>query len=52
MKRLEAVAPVVAIGPTVPDAWREISREQADAAGRLENFDAGTVRVSGARPMN
>ncbi|MET0866017.1 MAG: ABC transporter substrate-binding protein [Nakamurella sp.] len=38
--RLEAVAPVVAIGPTVPDAWRELSRRQADAAGRLENFDA------------
>lgn len=41
VKRLEAVAPVVAIGPTVPDAWREISRRQADAAGRLESFDAG-----------
>lgn len=41
VERLEAVAPVVAIGPTVPDAWREISRKQADAAGRLESFDAG-----------
>ena len=40
LKRLEAVAPVVAIGPTVPDAWRELSKLQADAAGALENFDA------------
>lgn len=40
VSRLEAVAPVVAIGPSVPDAWREISRQQADAAGRLDTFDA------------
>ena len=41
VQRLEAVAPVVAIGPSLPDAWRELSRKQADAAGRLANFDAG-----------
>ncbi|MFI1196377.1 ABC transporter substrate-binding protein [Micromonospora sp. NPDC020750] len=40
LKRLESIAPVVAIGPTVPDAWRELSRRQADAAGRTEHFEA------------
>lgn len=38
--RLESVAPVVAIGPTVPSAWRELSRRQADAAGASEQFAA------------
>ncbi|WP_031081357.1 ABC transporter substrate-binding protein [Streptomyces sp. NRRL WC-3549] len=41
VKRLESIAPVVAIGPTVPSAWRELSRKQADAAGALDKFDAG-----------
>ncbi|MGC5030774.1 ABC transporter substrate-binding protein [Micromonospora sp. DT229] len=40
MKRLESIAPVVAIGPTTPDAWRELSRRQSDAAGRSANFEA------------
>ncbi|MEU2562963.1 ABC transporter substrate-binding protein [Streptomyces longispororuber] len=40
VKRLESIAPVVAIGPTVPSAWRELSRKQADAAGSLKTFDA------------
>ncbi|GAA1964189.1 ABC transporter substrate-binding protein [Amycolatopsis minnesotensis] len=40
IERLKAVAPVVAIGPTVPSAWRDLSRKQADAAGTLANFDA------------
>lgn len=40
MKRLKSIAPVVAIGPTVPSAWREQSRKQADAAGALKKFDA------------
>ncbi|MGC4893680.1 ABC transporter substrate-binding protein [Micromonospora sp. DT31] len=40
MKRLESIAPVVAIGPTTPDAWRELSRRQADAAGRSANHQA------------
>ncbi|NBE98251.1 ABC transporter substrate-binding protein [Nonomuraea sp. KC401] len=39
MERLKSVAPVVAIGPTKPSAWRELSRRQADAAGRGANFD-------------
>lgn len=39
IKRLESIAPVVAIGPTVPSAWRELSRKQADAAGALGQFD-------------
>ncbi|MFD9910978.1 ABC transporter substrate-binding protein [Streptomyces sp. NPDC059063] len=40
VKRLKSIAPVVAIGPTVPSAWRKLSRKQADAAGSLERFDA------------
>jgi iron complex transport system substrate-binding protein len=40
VERLSALAPVVAIGPTVPAAWREISRRHADAAGALAGFDA------------
>ncbi|WP_415949184.1 ABC transporter substrate-binding protein [Streptomyces sp. KLOTTS4A1] len=39
VKRLEGIAPVVAIGPTVPSAWRDLSRKQSDAAGALEQFD-------------
>uniref|UniRef100_A0AAU2VZQ2 ABC transporter substrate-binding protein n=1 Tax=Streptomyces sp. NBC_00008 TaxID=2903610 RepID=A0AAU2VZQ2_9ACTN len=39
VKRLESIAPVVAIGPTVPSAWRELSRKQSDAAGALKQFD-------------
>ncbi|WP_033289502.1 ABC transporter substrate-binding protein [Amycolatopsis jejuensis] len=40
LKRLQEVAPVVAIGPSVPSAWRELSRKQSDAAGALAGFDA------------
>ncbi|MEU1150731.1 ABC transporter substrate-binding protein [Streptomyces sp. NPDC005863] len=40
VKRLESIAPVVAIGPTVPSMWRQQSRQQADAAGGLAKFDA------------
>lgn len=40
LARLESVAPVVAISPSLPAAWRELSRRQADAAGRLDNYDA------------
>ncbi|WP_431040559.1 ABC transporter substrate-binding protein [Streptomyces sp. P1-3] len=40
VKRLESIAPVVAIGPTAPSAWRELSHKQADAAGALKQFDA------------
>ncbi|ADD43443.1 ABC transporter substrate-binding protein [Stackebrandtia nassauensis] len=40
LKRLEEVAPVVAIGPTVPSAWRDLSQRQADAAGALKGFNA------------
>jgi iron complex transport system substrate-binding protein len=38
MERLESIAPVVVIGPTVPSAWRTLAERQADAAGRSENF--------------
>ncbi|MEO3785787.1 ABC transporter substrate-binding protein [Actinocorallia sp. B10E7] len=39
LKRLESIAPVVAVGPTTPDAWRDLTRLQSDAAGRLEEFE-------------
>ncbi|MFA1548719.1 ABC transporter substrate-binding protein [Actinomadura chokoriensis] len=39
MKRLETIAPVAVIGPTVPSAWRELSRRQADAAGQSGNLE-------------
>ncbi|MBE7325826.1 ABC transporter substrate-binding protein [Nocardioides sp. Y6] len=49
MEKLESIAPVVVIGPTVPDAWKTDSEKQADAAGALEGFeearDAYTERV-------
>ncbi|MFJ2278679.1 ABC transporter substrate-binding protein [Streptomyces sp. NPDC087866] len=40
MKRLKSIAPVVAIGPSLPSAWRDLSRKQADAAGAVKQFDA------------
>ncbi|SHN47489.1 ABC transporter substrate-binding protein [Cryptosporangium aurantiacum] len=40
LERLKGIAPVVAIGPTVPDAWRVLSQKQADAAGASEGFEA------------
>ncbi|WP_217201397.1 ABC transporter substrate-binding protein [Streptomyces buecherae] len=40
VKRLESIAPVLAIGPTVPNMWRKQSHQQADAAGALTRFDA------------
>ncbi|MEU5878792.1 ABC transporter substrate-binding protein [Spirillospora sp. NPDC047279] len=40
VNRLKSIAPVVAIGPTVPSAWRELSRRQADAAGVVSGLDA------------
>lgn len=39
LDRLESIAPVVAIGPSVPDGWREESRQQADAAGALDGYE-------------
>ncbi|WP_020673982.1 ABC transporter substrate-binding protein [Amycolatopsis nigrescens] len=40
MKRLESIAPVVAISPSIPAAWRDLSRRQADAAGRLGSYES------------
>ena len=40
LDRLGSIAPVVAIGPTVPDAWRTLSERQSDAAGVLDDFGA------------
>lgn len=42
--RLKSIAPVVAIGPTVPRAWRDLSRRQADAAGVLQKYDAAKAQ--------
>lgn len=39
MDRLKSIAPVVAVGPMVPSEWREVSRQHADAAGVLENYE-------------
>ncbi len=38
MERLETIAPVVVLGPTVPDSWRTLSELQADAAGVSEGW--------------
>lgn len=38
--KLEGIAPVVVIGPSLPDAWKTISEKQADAAGAVEGFEA------------
>lgn len=40
LDRLQAIAPVVVLGPTVPSGWRELTRRQADAAGRLDAFES------------
>ncbi len=37
---LEAIAPVVAIGPTNPAAWRELTKRQLDAAGKLDAYES------------
>jgi iron complex transport system substrate-binding protein len=39
MERLESLAPTLAIGPSLPDDWRELSRRYADAAGVLDQYD-------------
>jgi iron complex transport system substrate-binding protein len=40
MDRLESIAPVVVLGPSLPDSWKELSRRQADAAGELDDHEA------------
>lgn len=40
MERLKSIAPVVAVGPMVPSEWREVSRQHADAAGVLTNYES------------
>jgi len=39
VERLTQLAPVVAIGPSVPSAWKTFSEKQADAAGASDGFD-------------
>lgn len=38
MNRLKSVAPVVVIPPTKPDAWKELSAKQLDAAGQQDSL--------------
>lgn len=38
MDRLTAIAPVVVIAPTTPDAWKKLSERQLDAAGRQDDL--------------
>lgn len=38
MKRLESIAPVAPIGPSIPASWRELSKKQSDAAGRQDDL--------------
>ncbi|MBP8920342.1 MAG: ABC transporter substrate-binding protein [Micropruina sp.] len=40
MERLNTIAPVVAIGPSVPSAWKTFTEKQADAAGAMAGFQA------------
>ncbi|MBB3045155.1 ABC transporter substrate-binding protein [Nocardioides soli] len=39
MEKLESIAPVVVIGPSMPDSWKTISEKQADAAGATDGFE-------------
>lgn len=39
MDRLEGIAPVVVLGPALPDSWKELGERQADAAGATEGFE-------------
>lgn len=39
MERLEAVAPVVVVGPNRPDDWKELGARQAEAAGATESYE-------------
>lgn len=39
MDRLESIAPVVVLGPTLPDSWKTLTEKQADAAGANEGFE-------------
>jgi len=38
MAKLEALAPVVFLGPTDPGQWRELGEQYADAAGVSDNY--------------
>lgn len=39
VERLEDIAPVLAIGPSVPSAWKTFTEKQADAAGATAGFE-------------
>ena len=54
LDRLKSIAPVVAIGPTTPDAWRDLSRLDGGGRAGLRTLSAQTRRsaetVAGQRP--
>src|SRR3546814_14824642 len=39
MDRLEKIAPVVVLGPSLPADWKKLGGRQADAPGVLTNFE-------------
>lgn len=39
LPRLEKIAPVVVLGPALPDSWKELNAQQAKAAGVLANLE-------------
>lgn len=40
MERLESIAPVVVLGPSRPDDWKELGARQSEAAGATESYEA------------
>lgn len=43
MDRLESIAPVVVLGPSLPDSWKELTQRQLDAAGELARWESDKV---------
>lgn len=39
LDRLEDLAPVVVLGPSRPDDWKKLTKDQSDAAGVLEGYE-------------
>lgn len=39
MERLESIAPVVVLGPSRPDDWKELGARQSEAAGATESYE-------------
>ncbi|HTW15974.1 MAG TPA: ABC transporter substrate-binding protein [Nocardioides sp.] len=39
LDKLESIAPVLVLGPSRPDSWKDLGERQADAAGATEGFE-------------